>query len=63
MHGTQWGFRRSALETEVADSVDNADHGAGIEVSGPGMADNFATHATFLGSERESDEGYPVEVG
>jgi hypothetical protein len=51
------------LETEVTDSVDNADDGAGIEVAGPGMANNLSTDTIFLGSERESDESDTVEVG
>jgi hypothetical protein len=50
------------LETEVAYAVDNTDYWAGVEVVGPGMSNNLATNAIFLCSERESDEGDPVEV-
>jgi hypothetical protein len=50
------------LETKVADSVGNTNHGAGIEAVGPGVTDNFNTVTIFLCSERESDEGGTVEV-
>jgi hypothetical protein len=60
--GAQWGIVRSIMEAKVADSFDNANHGADIEVAGPGVADNLATDTIFLGSERESDESDAVEV-
>jgi hypothetical protein len=50
------------MEAKVADSVDNANHGADTEVVGPGVADNLTTDTIFLGSERESNESDVVEV-
>jgi hypothetical protein len=60
--GAQWGIARGSVEAKVADAVDNTNHGTGIEVARPRVADNFATDTIFLGSERESDEGDTVEV-
>jgi hypothetical protein len=63
--GAQGGIGRNALEAEVADSVDNTNHGVGIEVAGPVVADNFATDTIFICTcecESESDKGDTAEV-
>ena len=51
------------MEAKVADTVDDANNGLGVEVTRSGMADNLTTDTIFLSSERESDEGDTVEVG
>ena len=50
-----------ALEAEVTDTVDNVNHGTGIEVARLGMTDNLAID-TILCRKRESEQSNLVQV-